>query len=356
MRLVDTIDPVLRLEHDATVLVNKGSARVTILGLVTLGLRVLGRDGAVLAVAGVDLHGGLVGGNLQGDTGLLGGDAHSGDDRVPGAVGSRAVHQPASVVAGAASAAQAGGLVNVLADQLGLGEVQSTRVGGVHIADLAGGNENAIPEDESLRERELQEGVVQDSRVLERVQVPVEVVGQHDGGLLGQSQRDKLGGQLGQTLGVLCRLLGGDTEGGIGDHVAGEVLQALIQEAEGDGRVSVRGDRPIAHVIADRTAVEGVTTTVLVLRDVVSSAINGEGSVLNTVRVATDDSTEESAVGFTVVKIGFRVIVANDDILLVAITVWHQERSKTGTVRDQRGSDILRLDGVGLEVRVARAT
>lgn len=215
LRLVDSINPVLGLEDDATILVDVGSARVAILGLVTLGLRFLGRDGAVLAVAGVDLDSGLVGGNLQGDTGRVGGDAHGRDHRVAGTVGSWAVHQPAGVVTGAAGTAQAGSLINVFADELRLGEVQSTLVGGVHVVNLTSRDKNAISNDESLGERELQSGVVQDSGILERVQVPVDVVGKHDGGLLGQSQRHKLGGQLRQTLGVRCRLLGGDTVGGM---------------------------------------------------------------------------------------------------------------------------------------------
>lgn len=118
----------------------------------------------------------------------------------------------------------------------------------------------------------------------------------------------------------------------------------------------MRSDGPIVHIITDRAAVEGIQTAVLVLRNVVISAINGEGSILDPVRVATNDGTEESTVGLTVVKVVFRIIVANDDILLLALTVWHQERSETCTVRDQRGSDILRLDRVGLEMRVARAS
>lgn len=355
LRVVDTINPVLGLEDDAAVLLDVGRAGISTLGLVSLGLRVLGRNGAVLAVAGVDLHGGLVGGNLHGDTGLVGGDTDHGNNRVLGGVGGRAVDDPAGVVAGAASAAQTGGLVDVLADELGLGEVQSAIVGGVHVRDLAGGDEDAISSNEALGEGHLQGGIVQDGGVLERVEVPVDVVGKHDGGLLGQSHRHQLGGQLGQTLRVLRRLLGGDTVDGVGDHVTGEVLKALIEEGEGNGRVSVRSDRPIAHVVADKAAVEGVEPTVLVLRDVVLMAINGEGSVLDTVRVATHDSTEESAVGFAVVQVVLGVIVANDDILHFAITVWHQERSQTSTVRDQRGGDVIRFDRVGLEVVVARA-
>lgn len=297
MRLIDTINPVLGLEDDATVLVNVRSARVAILGLVTLGLGLLGLNAAVLTVAGVHLHGGLVGGNLQGDTGGVGGDAHGRDDSALTTVANRAVHQPAGVIAGAVSAAQAAGLVDVLADELGLGEVKGALVGGVHLADLASWDENAISNDEALGEGELQGGVVQNGGVLERVQVPVDVVGEHDRGLLGQGQRHKFGGQLGQTLGVLCRLLGGDTVGGMADHIAGEVLKALIQEGEGDGGVSVRRDSPIAHVVTDAAAMEGVEATVLILRNMVVFAINCESSVLDTVRVATHDRTEESAVG-----------------------------------------------------------
>ena len=37
---------------------------------------------------------------------------------------------------------------------------------------------------------------------LEGIQVPVDVVCEHDWGLFGQGQRDDAGGQLGETLGV----------------------------------------------------------------------------------------------------------------------------------------------------------
>lgn len=127
-RVVDAVNPVFSLDNDTPVLVNVRGTRVTILGLVALGLRFLGRDAAVLTTTGIDLERSLVSGDVQTDTRLLGSQACSRDQRVLGSV-RWAVDQKAGVVAGAATATETGGLLDILADQLGLGEVQGAVIG-----------------------------------------------------------------------------------------------------------------------------------------------------------------------------------------------------------------------------------
>ena len=126
--MVDAVNPVFGLDDHTAILVDVRGSRVAILILVALGLRLLSRDAAILATARVDLQGSLVGGNVQTNTGLLGGQTGRGDERVLGSVG-RAVDQEACVVAGAATAAETRGLLNVLTDQLWRGEIQRAIVG-----------------------------------------------------------------------------------------------------------------------------------------------------------------------------------------------------------------------------------
>ena len=123
LRIINAINPVLGLDNEAAVLVNGGGTSVTAVCLVALSLGLLGGDAAVLAAAGVDLDGSLVGGDIESDTSAVGRGTDGGDHGVGGVRGGT-VDQEAGVVAGAAGAAETGGLLNVLADRLGAGEVQ----------------------------------------------------------------------------------------------------------------------------------------------------------------------------------------------------------------------------------------
>ena len=134
------------------------------------------------------------------------------------------------------------------------------------------------------------------------------------------------------------------------DHIAGEVFKALIQQAEGDGRLAVRSDCPVAHVIANEATVKGVDAVVLILRNVVGIAIDGESTVLDAVGITTDNRAKEGAIGLTVVQILDGVIIAHNHVLDIAITIGDCQGGETRAVRNKLGGDILSLDGVALEV------
>ena len=100
---------------------------------------------------------------------------------------------------------------------------------------------------------------------------------------------------------------------------------------------------------------ERVQTIILILRDVVGGVVNRERAVLDPVRVTSDDRAEERAIGLAVVEVLLGVIVANQDILLLAVAIGDQDGGQTRAIGDQLRGDVLRLDGVGLEVIVIGA-
>lgn len=139
------------------------------------------------------------------------------------------VDDPAVVVACAVWAAEAGGVFNILAYELGGGEVRRAVVG-VHGVDCAVGDKERVCSDEARAQWELQGDVFEDVLFAEGVEVPVDVIRQHYRGCVGQGHRDQSRSQLGAPLGVvivhdICCM---------GEDVAGEVLQGVIVEGESD--------------------------------------------------------------------------------------------------------------------------
>lgn len=355
LRLVDAIDPVLGFDDDAAVLLHILGAGAAILLLVALLLRLLGLDRAVLAVASVDLQRSLVGDDVKADSGGVGGHGDGADHRVRGGVSGVAVGDPAGVVASAASTAQIFGLFNVLANQLGLSEVQCTTVGVADFKDLASGDLDAVCTDVASGQRHLESGVLQNVLFLEGIQVPVEVVSEHDRSLLGQSLGHNSRCQLRQTLGILRGDLVVDRESNSRNDVSWEVLEAFIKQGESDRGVRVRPNCPIARVVANEATVEGVLAVVLILGDVVGVAVDRERAVLDAVGIATHRRAKVGVVGLRVVQVLDRIIVAREDILDMAVAVIDQHRGQTRPVGNCLDGNALRRDGVAREAAILRA-
>lgn len=347
-RVVDAINPALRLDNHAAILHDVLCAFLALF-LITLLLRRL--DGEVVhlgVVAGIDLQSGHVGRYFEADTGCAGVHADDGDQRVRSCVLRGSVDEPAGIVAGAVCAAHTVGILEIGADELALGEIGGA-VERVYGKDGAVGDEDAICGDKAVGVRELQEGVIQDIRGLEGIEVPVDVVREHDGSRLRQGKGDQFGGQLRETLWVLRSDSRVDTVHGVGDDVSGEVLPALIEESKGDGRLGVCCDSPVPLVVAHLASVESISAVVLILRHMVLIRADGERAVLDAIGVPTHNSTEEGVDCLCVIQVGLRIIVANDDILLLAIAIRDHQRYQPCSIWNQLGSDVFRADGVDLE-------
>lgn len=145
LRLVDGVNPSLSLKHNAAPFVNIVNTALAG-GFVAGLLRGLDGDGAVLAIAGVDLLGGLVGSNVESDAGGRRRDVDDGDHAAVRVVG-LAVVDEAGVHTGAVVAADAVGVVEVLADLLAGGVVDGAVRGVADLDDGAVGHENVITGD-----------------------------------------------------------------------------------------------------------------------------------------------------------------------------------------------------------------
>ena len=232
----------------------------------------LGRDGAVLSIARVNLKTSLVGLEAHLDTRLRG--VHLQDLEV-GALRVTvwgAVEDEGVVVADAAGAAAVERLEDVLADLLvRLGEVEGGAVGE---ADAAGGHLDAVDVDVAIGIRHV-ESVVEDREgflVHVCAEIPVDVVGQHDGGGLIEWNGDHTGDE-GRSI---RERVGGNIE-----HVTGEPLQGGVVEDERDAVAAVRGNGPIPLVVANEATVEGVLAAVLVCGNVGRHTVDGESTVFD---------------------------------------------------------------------------
>lgn len=232
-RVVDAIDPALRLDNQTAVLVDV----LCTLAVVPLLLRRLNGNCSILAGTGIDLDSLLVARDLQGDPGGAGVCAEDGDQRVLCCIGSRTVDDEAGIVASAASSTDAICILEVLAHQLSAGEIEAAIASAGDVQDSAVGDEDTVCADIALGQGKLEERVVQDGLVLERVQVPVDVVGQHDGCLVRQGQRRKSRRQLRETFRILSRATGFHAERSMGDDVSRETLKRMIQQTEGNSRL-----------------------------------------------------------------------------------------------------------------------
>lgn len=175
------------------------------------------------------------------------------------------------------------------------------------------------------------------------------MVGEHNWSRLRQGKGDQFGGQLGETLWVLWSDSRVDTVDGVGDDVSRKVFPTLIVESEGDGRLGMCCHSPVPLVVAYLASVESVDAVVLILRDMVLITADGERAVLDAIGVPTHNSTEEGVDCLCIIQVGLRVIIANDNILLLAIAIRDHQRYQSSSIGNQLGSDVLRADGVDLE-------
>lgn len=181
LRLVDCINPILSLNDDAAIFIYEIHATFTG-SLVASLLRSLDGDGTILAVAGVDLVRGLVSGDVESDTRCRGGEVN---DRYGGTVRVvwGAVIDEAGVDTSAVEAADAQGVVKVGADLFAGCVVKCAVKGSIDVKDSAIGDKDGVASDDTACQRHVQ-SVVEDGRLLEGIQVPVDVVCEHDGGLV----------------------------------------------------------------------------------------------------------------------------------------------------------------------------
>ncbi len=107
---------------------------------------------------------------------------------------------------------------------------------------------------------------------------------------------------------------------------------------------------------------KGVGTRVFVRGYMISLTIESECAVLDTVGVASNYGTKVGVICFRVSEISSRVVVSHSDILVVAITVLHEQGGEPSTIRNEFGSDVFcsqsvngeRIDWSG-QVRSCRA-
>ena len=70
---------------------------------------------------------------------------------------------------------------------------------------------------------------------------------------------------------------------------------------------------------------QSVVAFVVVLGDVRSDVVDGEGTVLDPVGVTADYGTVVSVVGLGVLEVSRAIVVAEDDILRIAVLVIDEE-------------------------------
>lgn len=191
--------------------------------------------------------------------------------------------------------------------------------------------------------------VVQDILFLKRVQVPVDVVGQHNGCLLSQRQRGQSSRQLRETLRVLSRTTRFHTECSMSDDISWEILQFLVKQREGNGRFRMRRDGPIALVIAHIAPVESRQAAVFICGHFQFLPAQSKRAVFDAIGVPAHDSPEVRMIGFCILQVVARVVIAYHYILFIAISIRHEHRRQSRTVGDQGCSDILRANLVGLK-------
>ena len=177
LRIVNAIDPLLRLNHDTPILRHgRVAPRRSMLLALLDGDVVFLRD----IVARVDLQALLIRVDVQLDARDVAAHGEHAQVRGFGRRVPRSVEDEGVVVARAAEAAGVDGLLDVLADGFGGGEVEE---GACCRADAAIGDFDIVDFDVSRGVGHV-ECVVEDGVVIwvvERVEVPIDVVGQHYG-------------------------------------------------------------------------------------------------------------------------------------------------------------------------------
>lgn len=347
LRVIDAIDPALRLNDDATVLLDGIDTSVAT-GLVPLHLGGFHGDATIHAVTGVDLQRGLVRRDLHADSGSAGVESEDRDEGVR-CEGRRTVDDEAVVVADAVRAADPLGVLQVLANEFASSKVHAGVRGLGDVEDGAVGNQDAVRANVTLGQGQLEEGIVQNGGLLEGVQVPVDVVREHDRRLLGQGERDQLGSQLGETGRVLWSAGGVDAERGVGDHVSGETFQGLVEEGKRNCVLRGRSHGPIALVVANKSSVKGVRAVVLVRWNMIFLAIDPESAVLDSIGIATNDGTKVGVLAFSVLDVLMGVVVTDSNVLQVTIPVWDQQGDQTRSIGNEFCRDVLCADRVDLE-------
>lgn len=289
----------------------------------------LHRNRPVGVVARVNLQALLIGIDIQPDTRALGPQRQHAEirrfrRRIP-----RSIEDERVVVARAVVPAAVRRGEDVPPDLLGGSEVIG---GAVHRADGAGGHFDVVDLDVPSGVGHLQ-GVVQDGAAFcidKGAEVPVDVVGEHDG--RGFVQRD------GDEARSPCRA-GGDGICCVGDDVAGKPLEGLVEEGEGDGG-GVGGDNgPVALVVANVPAVEGVVAHVVVLGDLRGCTLDSESAVLDTIGVAANNRAEVGMYCLIIAKVVGGIVVSQSYVLRVAVLVIDVEIGQASTIWDESSID-----------------
>lgn len=318
----------------------------------------LNRNRAVLAIASVDLQALLVALKAHLDTSLRRPHAQDLQARVVWLAVPGPVEDESVVVALAAGSARVHERGDVLADHLvGLREVVGGAVGDV---DAASGDQDAVDVDDAVGVGHVKR-VVEDRDgfgVDEGAQVPVDVVGKHD----GRGVVDGNGDQTADEGRVVRERVGGDVE-----DVTWEAGLRVVVEGEGDAVAGHAGDGPVLLVVADEATVQGVNAAVFVLWNMRGHAVDFERAILDSghdrqlqhlrpealghspVRVATDDGAEVGVVRLSIRQVLGRVVVANNDVLVSAILILNIHVRNAGSIWDEGRVDPLRTQSVLLE-------
>ncbi len=88
---------------------------------------------------------------------------------------------------------------------------------------------------------------------------------------------------------------------------------------------------------------------VIVFGDVRSDAVNGEGAILDPIGIAADNGTVVSVVRLGILEVPRAIVVAEDDVLRVAVLVIDKELGQTCTISYKGSIDARRRNGVFLK-------
>lgn len=109
----------------------------------------------------------------------------------------------------------------------------------------------------------------------------------------------------------------------------------------------------ILLVIPNETAMQCILPIMLVLRGMIRDAINGESAILDPIRISSHYSTKVRVDGLGVIDVLLPSVITQNDILRIAILIIHKEICESSSVRDEGGIYSRSTDGVLLE-RITR--
>ena len=94
---------------------------------------------------------------------------------------------------------------------------------------------------------------------------------------------------------------------------------------------------------------QSVVALIVILWDVRSDAVNGKGTVLDTVGVAANYGSVIGVISFGILEVSRAVVIAKDHVLRIAVFVIDKELGKTCTISYEGSIDAGSRDGVLLE-------